>query len=141
MTSGSQHRVGAYNLITSMSCFEAMLSSRPHPASIAGFPEWGRCQHKGPSRPGTKSCPLISRKEQSLQPHPPTLSPACSVAVHFPAVWGRKRRRGNQVQPDGQAVLLISCCGDLGPWSGGVAAKQARVAPGYSTGPGSACKY
>lgn len=117
-------------MLTGMNWFEAMLSPRPHPASIIDFLIGANANTKAPAGPVPGNCPLISRKEQSLWPYPPTLRPASHTSPTTSAHSLGKKRNKNQVQPDGQAVLLISTCGALGLESGGMAAKQARVPHG-----------
>lgn len=83
----SQHRASAWNVLTGMNWFEAMQSPRPYPASIARLPDGADANTKAPAGLAPGSCPLISRKEQSLWPHPPIL--CRSGAAHHPGLPGR----------------------------------------------------
>ena len=72
-----------------------MLSPRPYSAGTARLPDGADVNTKARTGPVPGSCPLISRKEQSLPPHPPILSPASSAAVHTgPGLLGKKEKEG-----------------------------------------------
>lgn len=81
-------------MLAGMDCFEAMLSPRPDPACRAWLPDGAHANTKAPAGRGPGSCPWISRKEQSLWPHPPILNPASSWLSTLPPPPGEGKEGG-----------------------------------------------
>lgn len=92
------------------------LKQRCPPCPTCQHSDQAKCLHKGPSGLTPGDCPLASKKSKvCLQPALPAqlrLPPPAQTPK--PAVRGRKGG-GNQVKPDGKAVLLVS----TGSWRAG----------------------
>lgn len=122
---------------------ESNATLRAPPASIVGLSDQAKCLHKGPSGLSPGDCPLASKKSKvCLQPALPAQLPL----YHSPRLQslqcGEEKEEGNQVKPDGKAVLLVS----LGSWRAGsspVAAEwllgQAQPWPGCCDWPTRLC--